>query len=483
MPSERSAPSSSDRTAASGGLTRRPSWGAILGLVVFGAGFLLGARPLRDNSFLTHLATGRVILATGSVPGHDPYTATATGEPWVVQSWLVSVLYATAEALGGLDLVRVVAALMTGTVAIIAWRLLRPVDSLVARLALIALFFVVCAQSWAERPLMVGLICLGIVALAAEEGWDPRWLVPLGWIWANSHGSHPLGIAYLVVLIVGTHLDGADSRSERRALGWLALGIVLGVVGPLGLRVLLFPVELLSRRDVLSGVVEWRAPTFESVGQQAFLAFLALAIVLLVRKASFRHGLVLAVFGVAAVMSLRNLPVAALVLLPGMAAAVPELGALRTSSRPRIARPAMALAAVGLLLGGGVRLQMEPLALHAYPVDALARWHQEGRPGLLVTKEVVDNLQTFVYGPAASSFYDDRFDMFPDELTSQYRVIASGGSRVRTTLAELDVDAVLWERSSPIVGVLVADPDWHPVHLDERWALLCRRGSGIIESC
>src|SRR5690606_14282507 len=116
-----------------------------------------------------------------------------------------------------------------------------------------------------------------------------------------SHGSHPLGIAYLVVLIVGTHLDGADSRSERRALGWLALGIVLGVLGPLGLRVLLFPVELLSRRDVLSGVVEWRAPTFESVSQQAFLAFLALAIVLLVRKASFRHGLVLAVFGVAAV--------------------------------------------------------------------------------------------------------------------------------------------------------------------------------------
>src|SRR5690606_7424561 len=146
---------------------------------------------------------------------------------------------------------------------------------------------------------------------------------------------------------------------------------------------------------------------------------------------------------------------------------------------PRIARPAMAIAAAGLLLAGGGRLQTEPLALQAYPVDALARWHQEGRPGLLVTKEVVGNLQTFVYGPAASSFYDDRFDMFPDELTLQYRAVASGRSRVRATLLELEADAVLWERSSPIVGQLLADPDWRPIHMDERWALLCRRGSGI----
>jgi len=479
MPSERSAPSSSDRTAASGGLTRRPSWGAILGLVVFGAGFLLGARPLRDNSFLTHLATGRVILATGSVPGHDPYTATATGEPWVVQSWLVSVLYATAEALGGLDLVRVVTGLMTGAVALISWRLLRPVDSLIARLALITLVFLVCAESWAERPLMVGLICLGVVALTVEEGWNPRWLLPVGWVWANTHGSHPLGIAYLVVVILGARLDRSDSDADRNALRWLASGVVLGAIGPLGFKVLRFPIDLLSRREVLAGVVEWRAPTFESIGQRAFLVLLALAIVLLVREATYRRGLVLAVFGIAAVMSLRNLPVAALVLLPGLAKAVPEVGALRVSATPRIGRPAMVVIALGLLAASGARLGSESIALHGYPVDALARWEQEGRPTLLLTRDTVGNLQTYIYGPAAASFYDDRFDMFPDRLTAQHRALISGSNRAMAVLRELDADAVLWERTTPLATSLTADPEWRPVQVHDRWVLLCRRGSGI----
>ena len=41
--------------------------------VVVLAGALIGARPLRDNSFFTHLATGRLILAEG-MPTADPYS-------------------------------------------------------------------------------------------------------------------------------------------------------------------------------------------------------------------------------------------------------------------------------------------------------------------------------------------------------------------------------------------------------------------------
>ncbi len=55
-------------------------------------GLSIGIDQLSDNSFFTHLATGRLILAHG-IPRHDVYSFTAAGEPWVVQSWLASLLY------------------------------------------------------------------------------------------------------------------------------------------------------------------------------------------------------------------------------------------------------------------------------------------------------------------------------------------------------------------------------------------------------
>ena len=65
--------------------------------MVLGVGFAvwglsIGIDQLSDNSFFTHLATGRLILDHG-IPHHDVYSFTAPGEPWVVQSWLASVLY------------------------------------------------------------------------------------------------------------------------------------------------------------------------------------------------------------------------------------------------------------------------------------------------------------------------------------------------------------------------------------------------------
>ena len=61
-----------------------------MGLVGAAAAFV-ASRPLTDNSFLTHLATGRLILADG-VPAENPFLFTGTSFP--VPSWWWSVLLA-----------------------------------------------------------------------------------------------------------------------------------------------------------------------------------------------------------------------------------------------------------------------------------------------------------------------------------------------------------------------------------------------------
>jgi hypothetical protein len=460
----------------------RPSVGWLAGLLIVTAGVLLELQPLHDNSFLTHLATGRLILDRGRVPSVDPYSFTAAGEPWVVQSWLVSVGYAFVERLGGLDAVRLLSGLLAGTTAGLGWRLLRPADGLVARLGVAALFVTIGAGQWAERPFMVGLIALAVTVLAAEGGCDPRWLVPLGWIWVNSHGSFPLGLLYLVVAGVGSRLDGGTWDRELRCLRWAALGTAIGVIGPLGLRVLTFPVELLSQQDVLRHVVEWQSPSFTSASERAFLVQVVLAVVLLARRPSYRAALVTGVFVAAALLGSRNIVVASIVLLPSMAAGLAGLGSLATATRPaRGVLLAGAGSVVALLLVVG-RLQGTTLDLTAYPVDAVAYLEHEGidtREVRMAGNVVVGNLLTYLYGPQGRVFYDDRFDMYPADITEVDLALEDAQPSVFAGLERLDVDLVLLSHLEPLALVLARDPAWRVLYTDEGWQLACRRGADL----
>lgn len=458
---------------------RVPSLGVLVGFLVVAAGVAVGMRTMSDNSFLTHLATGRLILERGSVPSTDPYTFSAAGEPWVVQSWLMSVAYATAESLGGLDGVRVLSGAIAAGLLGLAWRLLRPIDGLVVRLAVAGLFIAVGAGLWAERPLMVGLLGLALYALAAERGLDPRWLVPVGWVWVNSHGSFPLGLAYLVLLAVGTRLDGERPAHELRCAAWAVAGILLGALGPLGPKVLLFPVELLGRQDLLSNVIEWRAPTFESASQRAFLVQLGLAVVLVARRPRYRSALVVAVFSVAALLGARNLSVASLAMLPTIAPALAGIGGVRSSMRVRAWRPLLIAAVSMPVLVVLIRLDDHPLELGRYPIDALAYLDEEGvdlEARRLMAPDYVGNVIELVYGPGRRVHFDDRFDLFPDDVADGYLDVFNARPAMRSVLEDQEIALGIWPRSGAVARLLVADPDWRLLYGDETWSLVCRRG-------
>lgn len=441
------------------------------------AGALIGMERLHDNSFLTHLATGRLILDSGSVPGHDPYSYTAVGEPWVVQSWAASAIYATAESIGGLAAVRLIHGLVAGAVAAIAWLLLRPISRLLPRLAAAALFLTVAAELWSERPFMFGLLAFGAVMLAAEGRLDPRWLLPVGWLWTNTHGSFPLGLVYLVVGAVGRRLDGDDLDDERRSFLFLGAGILAGAIGPVGHELLTFPISLLARQDVLSNVVEWQAPSFQSLSQRAFILQLVLTLVLMVRRPSFRGALLVAAFTAAALVGARNLGIASLVMLPVIARSMPELGSIR--ARVRTGTP-LAWAPV-VLLGTvlvAARMDGPHLDLRAYPLDALAFVESQGwdtREVRMAAPEMTGNLLTLVYGPEERVFYDDRFDMYPAQLSADQLTMTRGEPGVWRALDRYDVGIVVWPHERPLTQLLAADPRWRTVYTDEQWTVSCRR--------
>lgn len=465
------------------------SLGLGVGLCVVAAGVAIGLRPLSDNSFFTHLSTGRLILDRGAVPSHDPYTFTAQGEPWVVQSWLASVLYATAERLGGALGLRLVSGAISGALTAILWRLARPADGVLGRVLIVGLAVGVGGELWGERPFMLGLVALALLVLAAEDGLDPRWLVPVGWIWVNAHGSFPLGLAYLVVAAVGRRLDGGSVAIERRCFGWAGLGMLLGAIGPVGPKLLVFPVELLQKQELLRHVIEWQAPTFESLSQRVFLVELVIAIVVLARRPSYRTGLLIGVFAAAALVGSRNVTVASIVLVPGLAAGMPMLGTLRSDARTLFAK---GLAGVGLAvfaLVAVVRLDEPPYSFGGYPVDAVAfldASEVDLRTHRLAAQDYVGNYLELVYGPGERVFYDDRFDMFPDAASDAHFSLVQAQSDVRSQLDRYDIELVVWERTSAVAPRLVVDPDWRVLFADDAWVLVCRRGAslgGRLDTC
>ena len=450
---------------------------AAVGALVVSLGAYLGAAPLTDNSFFTHLATGRLILESG-IPRSDPYSFTAAGEPWVVQSWLASLVYGLVDRVGGLLGIRVLTALVAAVLALIMWVLTRPARGLVARLAICAVGLAVANTMWSPRPLMFGLVLLGVTLLVAEERLPAPVLLPAFWLWVNVHGSFPFGLLALGCFAVGSRLDGVRRPAELRPLLWALGGTALGVVNPLGPVLLLFPLDLLGRQEILSQIVEWQSPSFSATYGRIYLVAVVLAIGSVVRRPAWRSAVPLVVFLVASLIATRNIAVASIVFVPITARGASGIGRLTGGERSRGAAVVLAaVVVVGSVLVVG-RLSEPDLDLGAYPVDAVA-WLDEG--GLLgpdtrrVHSDVVGNHLELLLGTDAHVFVDDRVDMFPSSVLDDELTLVRGGPEWRTVLDRWEADVVLWKRDAPLDQLLVEDAGWALGYSDQSWVVYRRR--------
>lgn len=452
-----------------------PSINAVVATLFTIVGVLIGLVALNDNSFLTHLATGRLILDQGAIPGTDPYSFTAPGAAWTVQSWGASVIYAGIEDIAGLAGVRALMGLLCGALALGTWRLTRSADTLLGRILAAMLVVGIGAGAWTERPLLFGL--LGIVAvLAAVDGdLDPRWLLPIMWLWVNTHGSFPLGLGAIGLFMIGHRLDREKPEVEIRALGWALAGTALAAINPLGPKLLVFPLGLVSNRESFAGIDEWGPMSFASLGEWLFAVELGLALVVwLTRGRQWRIGLPLLVFGAAALMSVRNVAPASLVILPGLAYGLRGLGTLDGRVRPAIARPALvALVALGCLAATFSLATGPDTDLAGYPEASVTWMRDEGLLDVearVISRDYVGNYLEARFGPEeVRVFFDDRVDMYPIEVIRDYIALVRLEGDVGPVLDRHDPTAVLWERDTDLGRWIEDTADWRVVHRDATW--------------
>ena len=166
---ESPAPPSSSPAAARGARPRGLRGpGQRLGQGLFGAGLLafvavIGARPLGDPDLGWHLAQGRVIVQTGSIPAVDPFAYTHRAVQRVdligdVLLYVISRLGPAALQIGG-----AVVALAIALALLALTRRVAPFSRLIVALSLTGL------SSWlAVRPVMLSFLCFPVLLLLLE---------------------------------------------------------------------------------------------------------------------------------------------------------------------------------------------------------------------------------------------------------------------------------------------------------------------------
>lgn len=459
-----------------------------MGMFVVLCGFVVTARTLADNSLFTHLATGRIILDSGSVPSVDPYSVTAAGRPWTVQSWLPSLIYAAIEAAWSAGGIRLLNGVLGAALAGGLWRLSRPADGLVSRAGLVLLPTAMGATWWASRPLLFALVLFTAALVIWQSDRGGVLLAPIVALWVNSHGSFPLLFVFLALAGAGRAADDrALPRPELRLLGWSLVGAALAATSGLGRRLLVFPVQLLDRREALEGVTEWSTPSFTHWTEYLFLVNLGLLVLAARRRAGWRGLLPALGFVVAGLLAVRNFAVAGPVVVATLSA--PLAGAFgweRGHDHGRVPRMVAVSAVCGLMATAVAVIVTPPFNLTPYPVVAVDRLEQRGliaNPEVSVLhREAVGNYLTLRYGTRAADFIDDRFDFFPLDVVADHRNLVAGVG-VEEIIARRAPDVVLWESDSVVVRTLGADKNWSIATEADGWTVLCRLDSQWRSAC
>jgi hypothetical protein len=306
---------------------------AILAGVIAAIFWLYSRQPLHHTDLWGHLAYGRLIWQSGTLPSTEPFMPLARDVPLVDTAWLTQVGGCVAYSLGGPPAIQFLHALAIAVCCgFLAQGVFLRTNSLLWSVAGLALFE---ALNWYQfqivRPQMAGLVCCAaLLAMITGRRWHAYYwyAIPIMLaLWANLHGSFIIGLAYLACAAAGRAIDvWRRARNLLAPLRDIRVRRLLTVTALAALAVLLNPYGVRLYREVLSftrspnlrALLEWQMLDLGSTqGKIAAGVAFGLIIVLLLSPRRIAAGELLALLGlgIAALWSARMLiwwtPVAA----------------------------------------------------------------------------------------------------------------------------------------------------------------------------
>jgi hypothetical protein len=439
---------------------------------------LLGVseKLLVDADTHWHIAVGRWIWESRSVPWIDIFSHTFAGAYWIAKEWLSQLIFYGAFAAAGWRGVAALTAIVIAASFALLFRWLRSRINSTAALVLTVLAFCFSTVSLHARPdvLVFPILILwtGGLVEAASRGSPPWRLVALMTLWANLHGSFTIGFALAGILAVEAILTFPSQQRPAAALRWgvfLAAIVLAACVTPYGYRSMWVTVTLFGG-GALKYIIEWQPLRFDWIGILAcgMLICFLFGLALRPRDNLFRI-VVVALFGYMMLRHQRFLCLFALVApivaagplarrFPSLAASLPER---RADVLPRFAATALLLAA----LGTGLLKSPEPSSLTT-PAAALRAARALGITGPVYNDY---DFGGFLIGQGVSTFIDGRTELFSGGFISELFAAkwAADGTAFATLLDSRGVTWALVKPSSDEVRHLDALPGWRRAYGDD----------------
>ena len=364
-----------------------------------------------------------------------------------------------------------------------------------------ALLLGVTSIHWLARPHIfswgLGLLFVAAAELERRKRSRLLYVLPLAaCVWANLHGSFPMGPGILLIYAVGAALDG-NLTARLRLLTACLLSLLATFINPYGWRLHGHIAEYLQNSYMLDRISEFQSYSFHTPGSfyvELFLLVSVAGVLIMLKQRAFAPALLGVVLLHMALHSARHLATAAVLILPlSVAAFTREAGAWRPFGRmlayserllaidrkiwgiaPVIfvfVASAAALQAAGHSGNVGFGAQMFPIRA----VDYLSA-HSDG--ARVFAKDQWGGYLIYRFAGRMKVFIDGRSDFYGRNFLESYAEVADARPGWKAVLDRYGVQFVMVAPQSALVSVLRLSPEWKQVYADSVALVFAKTGRG-----
>lgn len=450
--------------------------------------------PFGDQDAGWIAAAGRQMLRAGAVPRVNGWAITDASVPWVMHEWALGPLYALAmQALGlaGPVVMGLVAAALTSTL-LVQLTVGRARNLGAGALACLLALVLTRECLFQPRP---AYVCLGLplvmvwLALGDRMSW-PRVMACalLELIWANMHGSFPLGIGLLVLGL---------SRREDRPKRIVALGAssLATLATPYGTSLLVLVARYVHGGDAAADAIRdhiaelqplWAAgPVFGGPFRIVAVVIVVIAALECLRGSRTEKldaAFALALAGLAVVQS-RHVPqmvtLGLVLTLPAFDRLLDRAGIAAPAAPKVAARTTILIGALALMASVSIGI----LGAHADDAlggDALPSLAHDPRAVGHATYVPFDAAGRFIWlaDENARVFFDPRNDCYRAETALAAYAIEEGdctGECLERTLRSASVEVAILPEGHPAFQTLRASRAFTALRREGDWHLFVRR--------
>ncbi len=289
---------------------------------------IMRAGNLNEPDTFWAVRAGQLIWAQHALPTSDALSWTAFGHQWTLSSWIFDLLLAGANALGGMAGIAIMCAAFAALLAALLVYLARRIGSRpwlpgILLILVVPLYF----PRISAAPQLMDFLAASLLILLLkrmqvtdEPALVMGWLFLLMLVWANLHSSAVLGVAIVFIFaVVGLVLS---NDHFRQFAAWVAVPVsALAVLfNPYGAALYTHFSYVAPASSAF--VAEWQPLNFADPASLVSLLIGCTGLVLAVRRNDMAFISALAATIIASLLVVRLLPLAVLLAVPVIAAAI-----------------------------------------------------------------------------------------------------------------------------------------------------------------